>query len=320
MSKEKKITLTIIVIILLLLAVIVCEIFMLIKENKSTQDKNYHVKNNNEMNIQSEIVESKKESNKKVSITAEEIAKEPEKYYGKKVTNYTTGGLTYRIFFVDTENKYGDGKNTLYLKADAKDDIKLSEDISKLNDNDIEKFKNMNTLWREKRGELPIDQWNTNEKVSAWLCAPSVWKDFCDSEKANYVIGSPSVELYMASYNQVQHELSKKFTIGTEFLEKDEGYTYTLANTENQNIVNKDYITINAPLDYKEYGSMYAGSNGNKKGKWYLASPSCFFRLAMCTINGNTANLESELYNNRNTISICPIVSLKSGISVEIEN
>ena len=89
---------------------------------------------------------------------------------------------------------------------------------------------------------------------------------------------------------------------------------------ENQNIVSKDYITINAPLDYKEYGSMYAGSNGNKKGKWYLASPSCFFRLAMCTINGNTANLESGLYNNRNTISICPIVSLKSGISVEIEN
>ena len=320
MSKEKKITLTIIVIILLLLAVIVCEIFMLIKENKSTQDKNYHVKNNNEMNIQSEIVESKKESNKKVSVTAEEIAKEPEKYYGKKVTNYTIGGLTYRIFFVDTENKYGDGKNTLYLKADAKDDIKLSEDISKLNDNDIEKFKNMNTLWRKKRGELPIDQWNTNEKVSAWLCAPSVWKDFCDSEKANYVIGSPSVELYMASYNQVQHELSKNFTIGTEFLEKDEGYTYTLANTENQNIINKDYITINAPLDYKEYGSMYAGSSGNKKGKWYLASPSCFFRLAMCIINGNTANLESGLYNNRKTISICPIVSLKSGISVEIEN
>ena len=88
MSKEKKITLTIIIIILLLLAVIVCGIFMLIKENKSTQDKNYYVKNNNEMNIQSEIVESKKESNKKVSITAEEIAKEPEKYYGKKVINY----------------------------------------------------------------------------------------------------------------------------------------------------------------------------------------------------------------------------------------
>ena len=27
------------------------------------------------------------------------------KYYGKKVTNYTAGGKTYRIFYIDTEGK-----------------------------------------------------------------------------------------------------------------------------------------------------------------------------------------------------------------------
>ena len=33
---------------------------------------------------------------------------EYEKYYGKKVKNYTAGGKTYRIFYIDTEGKFGD--------------------------------------------------------------------------------------------------------------------------------------------------------------------------------------------------------------------
>ena len=56
-----------------------------------------------------------------VSVTAEQIAANKEKYYGKVAENYTQGGLTYRIFYVDTENKFGDGANTVYLKADYKD-------------------------------------------------------------------------------------------------------------------------------------------------------------------------------------------------------
>ena len=40
-------------------------------------------------------------------------------YYGKKVTNYKNDGNVYRIFFVDKENDFGDGENTIYLKRMA---------------------------------------------------------------------------------------------------------------------------------------------------------------------------------------------------------
>ncbi len=49
---------------------------------------------------------------------AETIAENPQNYYGKKVSNYTAGGQTYRIFYVDKQNDFGDGANTVYLKAD----------------------------------------------------------------------------------------------------------------------------------------------------------------------------------------------------------
>ena len=63
----------------------------------------------------------------RTKVTAEQIAANPEKYYGKKVTNYTAGGKTYRIFYIDTEGKFGD-KNTVYLKADwTANDTRLSK-------------------------------------------------------------------------------------------------------------------------------------------------------------------------------------------------
>ena len=62
-----------------------------------------------------------------IEVTPEEIAENPDKYYGQEVKNYIASGATYRIFFVDTENKYGDGKNTVYLKADWKaNDVDLN--------------------------------------------------------------------------------------------------------------------------------------------------------------------------------------------------
>ncbi len=56
----------------------------------------------------------------KVRLTADQIAANKETYYGAVAQNYTQGGLTYRIFYVDKEGNFGDGKNTIYLKADYK--------------------------------------------------------------------------------------------------------------------------------------------------------------------------------------------------------
>ena len=117
----------------------------------------------------------------RISVTAEQIAANPEKYYGQVAQNYIKGDLTYRIFYVDKENKFGDGVNTIYLKADYKTTTTLSSYISYTpTGSDLEKYKKMNPSWAAKRGSN-TSNWNNNEHASSWLCSPSQWTTYCDT-------------------------------------------------------------------------------------------------------------------------------------------
>ncbi len=76
----------------------------------------------------------------------------------------------------------------------------------------MEVYKKVNPSWAVQRGNS-ISNWNINEHVVAWLCSPSVWTAYCDATKANYVIGGPSVEMYVESYNQVPHIQGGNYTL-----------------------------------------------------------------------------------------------------------
>ena len=250
-----------------------------------------------------------------VSVTAADIAANKEKYYGKVAENYTQRGLTYKIFYVDTENKFGDGANTVYLKADYKDYISLTTDISSLTTDDIQKFKNMNPVWNAARGTVAQSSWNDNEKASAWLCAPSQWTTYVDSTKATYAIGGPSVEMYIASYNDVKHDTgTAKGGLSAEYSTKDApGYIYKV----NGELQNSGWSTNNNTLDYKGYNSMYAGKNGSRTGYWWLASPSSIGSDRVCRVSVTYAYLYGSSYGD--TYGVGSLVSLKSGIQVQVE-
>ena len=253
----------------------------------------------------------------RTSVTAEQIAANPEKYYGQVAQNYTQGDLTYRIFYVDKENKFGDGANTIYLKADYKTNATLSGHISYTpTGSDLEKYKKMNPSWAAQRGSN-TSNWNNNEHAASWLCSPSQWTTYCDTTKANYAIGGPSVEMYVASYNQVPHTQGGNYILGATYRATSApGYIYTL-NGAQSTISNNDYSTGTDSLDYKGYNSMYAGKNRTKSGYWWLASPSSDYSNGVCYVYGGNANLSSGHYSI--TYGVEPIVSLKSGIQVEIE-
>ena len=253
----------------------------------------------------------------RTSVTAEQIAANPEKYYGQVAQNYIQGDLTYRIFYVDKENKFGDGVNTIYLKADYKTETALTSYKSYIpTGSDLETYKKMNPSWAAQRGSS-ASSWNNNEHAASWLCSPSQWTTYVDSTKANYAIGVPTVEMYIASYNQVPHTQVGNYTLGATYRATDyPGYIYTL-NGKQSTISNSDYYTGNNSLDYKGYNSMYAGQNGSKSGWWWLASPSSNDYYYVCAVNGNSADLNFISYNGTNGAG--PLVSLKSGIQVEIK-
>ena len=240
------------------------------------------------------------------------IRANPQAYYGKKVTNYNANGKTYRIFYVDKDNDFKDGYNTIYLKADYSGIVSCSTsyDASKT------LIKKMNPLWATKGNTVEAETTtisNENEQAAAWLCDPSKWTAYCDTDKANYAIGGPSVEMYVKSYNQTHGDNA----LGCQYQTHDApGYGYKVKGT----IQNSGWYTNDDTLDYSmTYKSMYCGQNGNKTGDWWLASPSADVSGSgyVCRVGGYWARLGNGSYGSGDGVS--PLVSLKSSFIPEVE-
>ena len=240
------------------------------------------------------------------------IRANPQAYYGKKVTNYKASDSdtnTYRIFYVDKDNYFKDGYNTIYLKADytGGGSCSTSYDASQT------LIKRMNPLWATKENTVAAETTtisNKNEQAAAWLCDPSKWTAYCDTDKANYAIGGPSVEMYVKSYNQTHGDDA----LGCQYqTNQAPGYGYKVNGT----IQNSGWYTNNDTLDYSmTYNSMYCGQNGNNTGCWWLASPSAYASAYVCFVGGN-AYLNDFGYDC--IAGVSPLVSLKSSFIPEVE-
>ena len=241
------------------------------------------------------------------------IRANPQAYYGKKVTNYKASDSdtnTYKIFYVDKDNDFKDGYNTIYLKADSSGSVSCSTSY----DASQTLIKKMNPLWATKENTVAAETTtisNPNEQAAAWLCDPSKWTAYCDTDKANYAIGGPSVEMYVKSYNQTHGDDA----LGCQYQTNNvPGYIYKVKDT----IQNDGWYTNIDTLDYSmTYKSMYCGNNGNKTGYWWLASPSAYGSGIGCIVLGNNASLGYG--GSSNNYRGSPLVSLKSSFIPEVE-
>ncbi|MFR1183447.1 MAG: type II secretion system protein [Clostridia bacterium] len=241
------------------------------------------------------------------------IRANPQAYYGKKVTNYKASDSdtnTYRIFYVDKDNDFKDGYNTIYLKADFSGSVHCSTSY----DASQTLIKRMNPLWATKENTVAAETTtisNKNEQAAAWLCDPSKWTAYCDTDKANYAIGGPSVEMYVKSYNQTHGDDALGCQYQTNTVP---GYIYKVKDT----IQNSGWYTNDNTLDYSmTYKSMYCGQNGKRTGSWWLASPSAHSSISVCDVGGSNARLYGNNYYYDDVVS--PLVSLKSSFIPEIE-
>ena len=168
----------------------------------------------------------------------------------------------------------------------------------------------MNPLWAAKRGSIAPASWNSNEKATAWLCAPSQWTAYADSSiEGSYAIGGPSAEMYVASYNDVAHNNgTAKGGLSTEYSTKDApGYIYKV----NGELNNSGWSTASNSIDNTGYNSMYA-----KSGTWWwLASPSSGSSNYVCGVYDSGLNY--GIYSNARGLG--PLVSLPSTFTVEVE-
>ena len=182
---------------------------------------------------------------KKVNLTEDNV----KFYLGKEVENFVSqagqettwdGAGTFqgkmptkfRLYYVDFNNKYGDGAGTIYLKADYSGDstnglgisggslvrsdyelwIHGNEDGGPLATEEDFKFKNLNpSLYAN--GVTPPDIKSTSMEVVAGLTNTKIWNQLLIpyygestineeyKDNVNYVIGAPSLEMMIDSYN-----------------------------------------------------------------------------------------------------------------------
>ena len=211
--------------------------------------------------------------------------------YGKLV-DYNTGSSTFRLFYVDFNNEFGDGYGTIYLKSDQVKTTELTNYTS-YNSKNTKYFKQLNSLWASSSIST-IDQ--KNEKAASWLADPTVWTKYgnnATNSNVNYAIGAPTVELYLASYNK-SFGKNYKCRIG------GSGYQYSTDG-------GSSYATTTAN------NTISTGKNGMycKSGQsMWLASPSAYGPYFVCGVSGSNFSLYSNGYAN--AYGAYPLVSLKS--------
>ncbi len=235
------------------------------------------------------------------------------KVYGTIVEytgNTDINAKTWKIFYIDFANKYGDGVGTIYLKADhpTTNPIVLGSYSSYTpTDSDKTIIENMNKKWYTARG---TSTWNANEHEAAWLCSPSQWAKYKNSY-AKYAIGGPSTEMYCDSYNSVNHSAGN-YKITCQYQTSAvPGYGYLVNGTAQ----NSGYCTNSNTLD-TSYSTMYCDSGGYM---WWLASSNAYDSNSVCGVSGYNASLHTNGGGYVGSAWVCPLVSLPSGIQLTIK-
>ncbi len=128
-------------------------------------------------------------------------------YLGKAVkytpaspsTDYGTSDK-YRLFYIDFAGKYGE-KGAVYLKADC-DGKKTALTANDASGDSYAVMKALNPAW------VQPETLQSNDKCVSWVLDPNEWNNWKDTttegikDNINYVVGAPSLEMYVDSYNK----------------------------------------------------------------------------------------------------------------------
>ena len=265
-------------------------------------------------------------------------------YLGKVVTNYvptknsvTIGGTEYtvstqyRLYYVDFDGKYG-VKNGVYLKADCTSNNKaLQLDTTESTASNV-KIRALNpSLYKD--GVTSPNASQENMKAVTWLTNTSNWNSLKTGasieDKVNYVVGAPSVEMMMDSYNTKYNLTESTPNTGALTAETQRAKLfYQYPTTLNSN--NYGYAVgpcHDKVAEYYYYTSDYAVKTDSAIDSMYYPGSNQHYWLASPSAGGTNSVLfvyyGSGGYVNPNAYSsiyaFCPLVSLKSTVSLELQ-
>ena len=344
------IALIITIIVLLILAVVAIRAIQgdgIISHAKNARDEYEKAQTNEQTTLEGHL--GKIESNipnksgpqviiggEKVTLTEANVAQ----YLGKKVTNYTgqasvtIGNTTYivspeyRLYYVDFANKYNDGAGTIYLKAECtSNNYALPVTDTSSADAENIKIKNLNpSLY--KAGVISPAASNDNMKAVTWLTNTTNWSSLADtsmSSNINYIVGSPSLEMMLDSYN-THYNLTgdtpdyKAITAGERrklfYRYQTNSSGYQVGPCADDRAEYGNHTSDNSVYSDSAIDSMYYPGGG--KYNW-LASPSANNSSSVVYVDSEYKGYVTYDYYG-NGRALCPLVSLKSSVQLELAN
>ncbi len=336
-KKQSGITLVALVVTIVVLLILAgVSVNLVLGENGLiTQAKEAKVKSTSGINEENYLVNStipdyiEQQVNENVVIGGKTITKENlSEYLGKEVkytpaspsTDYGTSTV-YRLFYIDFDGDFGE-KKSIYLKADN-DGKNISLPSEHLSSDNLKIMKALNPDWSKNSGVLD----SSNDNAVAWLTDPEVWKNWKDknlSNYINYVVGSPSLEMYVKSYNLYLEKnpttlakngnnalkLECKFdTEGNKY-----GYKISLLG-DNYTTNNGTHLADNTIVSASIANGIY--NPGSDKWMW-LASPASYKGNSyVIHVSDKYGSVGCSTYSLN--IAVCPFVSLKSSAKLEFE-
>lgn len=212
------------------------------------------------------------------TLSASQIAKNPSKYYGQTV-NYTPKNkdtsVAWKIFYADNDNIYlitdnyilskntpaKNGKSAAAPEASSKYYAFISnpkeEYATASNISDTIKNK-----WLSWAKSYSIEY--SNAKATAYLLDTTIWNASYGNQYTEYVIGSPTLELYAASWNAKGYA---KLSWG---IQDKNGYQISVEGVEANN---NDYYRVEETTGYSDKLYYPNEKSDEKAFGYWLASP-----------------------------------------------
>ena len=257
------------------------------------------------------------------TVTTDQVVASPTVYYGKTVTDHksTNGWSGWKIFYA--QGTY------VYLIADDYVPNHLINDNTgmELNDNYQARWETSNPPAMQNVGSsrtifkgtgYTLNQNYPNSKCASTLLRTSNWSNFLSSNKSGLAIGGPTIEMWMASWNQI-YPNDKLYCNSTNTY----GYRVGTSSTPSTEYI--DYNVMNKKEGYKNklYYPHNISSAWNGVYTYWTCSTSAFVYKDDGTSGERLINIDNRGYVGSDpyyfySAGIRPVVRMKSGVSMEI--
>ena len=282
---------------------------------------------------------------KTVTITKDNVAT----YLGRVVSNYkptattvAVGGTTYtvsnnyRLYYVDFDKKYNKDEVSVFLKADCTSNnytLPVTDTTASTADN--VKIKALNPSLYNQTGVTAPAASQENIKAVTFLTNTSNWNSLKTgaslADKVNYVVGAPSVEMMMDSYNTKYGLTDETMNTGTLTADTKRAklfYQYpTTINSNNYGYEVGPSNNSSAKNGYYYWTSDYSVKTDSAIDSMYYPGSSNYYWLASTSALGTTnvlyvdyglgGRVDHATYYS--SIAFCPLVSLKSTVSLQLQ-